>query len=307
MKDISKVLKKNPSVSVIIPSYQRHEEVIRAVTSATRQTMAPYEIIVVNDGPDQKKREILDSLSVDNLVYIEAPRRKLASATRNYGIMQASGNWIALLDDDDQWVEKKLEAQFKAMADCGLDEAVLTGVELIHVEGHKAHKSPMISKAVVKKADHILFSRGGGVHTSTLLAPAWLFKKIMFDETIERHEDWQWVLNAGKQLDIVVCPEVLCHRYIKKGERISRPGGFEFSRDWYIRNRDLMSKKGRAEFVSRILASKSAYDKNIQGLFWSFYELIRCFPQGAGMMPALFFPWLIPEAMRAKIKNLLRS
>lgn len=101
-------------VSVIITTYKRpFETLARAIESALAQTHTNFEIIVVDDSPDSPEREALkkniEKKYSGKLLYIQNPWNLGACASRNIGINHSSGQYIALLDDDDQWLPKKNE------------------------------------------------------------------------------------------------------------------------------------------------------------------------------------------------------
>ena len=95
-------------ISVVIPSYNRAHTLPRAIRSVQQQTVKVDEIIVVDDGSsdntDITLREFsgISPLHQDNLG---------VSAARNAGIQAATGDWIALLDSDDEWLPQKIEQQ----------------------------------------------------------------------------------------------------------------------------------------------------------------------------------------------------
>ena len=109
----------NPVVSVVIPSFNRKDFLRLALQSVILQTAKPDEIIVVDDGSTDRTVEHLSS-EFPSVTWLRQENQGVASA-RNYGIRQASGEWIALLDSDDQWDKNKLEEQInylKAHPDC---------------------------------------------------------------------------------------------------------------------------------------------------------------------------------------------
>lgn len=100
-------------VSVIIPTYNRVDSVHRAVESVLRQTRIPEQILVIDDGSEQDVTTSLHA-SFPGVEVIRQGNRGV-SAARNLGIRHASGDWIALLDDDDTWLPEKLERQLQAL------------------------------------------------------------------------------------------------------------------------------------------------------------------------------------------------
>lgn len=289
-------------VSVVIPSYRRHEEVIRAVRSALSQTLPPTEVIVVNDGPDQVKAQLLQDLQDARVKYVEAPRRGRASATRNFGISEARGQWIALLDDDDVWLPNKLEAQFATLAAAGQCEAILGGVEEVVETSGRTHLRPAAANSAPVAVDVFLFGGTGGLNTSTLLAPRQSFIETPLDESLKRHEDWQWLLDVGQRLPLLICSEVVCRRWLRPGEGLSRPGGFAFTRAWYERNRAVLSAEARSGFTSSVLSSKAAYDGDWLSVPWLLREAFSSGRMTPRRLAKLIQPWILPLSVRRQLK-----
>ena len=103
-----------PSVSTVIPTRNRAQIVRRAVQSALAQTFTDLEVVVIVDGPDSITVEVLRQISDPRLRVIELEASVGASTARNFGAAQAHGKWIALLDDDDEWLPTKIERQLMA-------------------------------------------------------------------------------------------------------------------------------------------------------------------------------------------------
>lgn len=263
------------AVSVVIPSYQRHKEVIRAVKSALDQTLSPLEVIVANDGPDQEKGRLLESLNDKRIRFIEAPKRGKPSAIRNYGIQHAKGDWVALLDDDDIWFPQKLENQFKTLKKSQYNTAILSGKQrVIRPSGKSFYRPSSVDNLDQDVSVYdIIFSSKGGVHTSTIMAPKEIFKKYPYDEKWKRGEDHKWLLEAGQVLPLIISPNIVSERHITPGEGLSRAGGFDYCWQWYIENQGLMPKTVKARFIKQNLVRRLAYDKEFQKLPWLLEEL----------------------------------
>jgi glycosyltransferase involved in cell wall biosynthesis len=93
-------------VSVIIPAYNRQELVARALSSVTRQTALPAEVIVVDDASDDGTADAAERLGA---TVIRHARNLGTAAARNSGLAQATTPWVALLDSDDEWLPHHLE------------------------------------------------------------------------------------------------------------------------------------------------------------------------------------------------------
>jgi glycosyltransferase involved in cell wall biosynthesis len=291
-------------VSIIIPTYRRHEEVVRAIDSALQQTLAPFEVIVVNDGEDEKKRRLLQEVFGSSIKYLEAPRTGTPSGTRNFGIQLALGEWIALLDDDDVWFPHKLDAQFSALEKSGLAEAIVAGVQVIERDGTKLGIRPERRIPDNTPICQILFGSSGGIHTSTLMAPRWLFSKYPFNESIRVHEDWEWLLCAGRELQVVCGNEPIALRKLHHGEGLTRPGGYIESKKWYERVRGMMTPRARAIFVSSMLSTRAAYDLNLFAVPWLYRELKGTGFLSVRLVVRSLVPWIVPVSIRASLREL---
>lgn len=113
-------------VSVIIPTYNRKELLLKAVDYVLNQTYKEIEIIVVDNSEKDclvELNSLMKKGSGGMLVYIHNDEPMNASASRNIGLEVSSGNYIAFLDDDDEWHPEKIEKQVELMVkhpDCPL-------------------------------------------------------------------------------------------------------------------------------------------------------------------------------------------
>ena len=102
-------------VSVIIPTFNRLSLISRAIDSVLKQTFKPFEIIVVDDGSSDNTSTFIKN----NYKSVKLIKQKNlgVSKARNVGIKNSSGDWIALLDSDDEWEKNKLEVQIKSLTE----------------------------------------------------------------------------------------------------------------------------------------------------------------------------------------------
>jgi glycosyltransferase involved in cell wall biosynthesis len=110
-----------PFISVVVPTHNRPEMLAEALASVRAQTFTDYEIIIVSNGEDDIVREKSLAVATEYGAQYFALAAGNVSAARNFGIEQAKGEWIALLDDDDLWLPQKLERQFADARRTGAD------------------------------------------------------------------------------------------------------------------------------------------------------------------------------------------
>lgn len=130
---------RTPLVSVIVPTYNRPERLVRSLESIAHQTYENLEIVVVDDGSEPPAADAVAPLREDfpyEVVVIRHDENRGANAARNTGIREASGDFLAFLDDDDEWAPSKVTRQVEAFrgapADVGL---VYTALRIVDDEG----------------------------------------------------------------------------------------------------------------------------------------------------------------------------
>jgi len=106
-----------PTISVVIPTYNRSDLLLQALDSVLNQTYKPHEIIVVDDGSTDDTAARLGPYR-SQIRYFRQDNRG-ASAAQNEGVKLATGKWVAILASDDKWLPPKLELQVKAVTSLG--------------------------------------------------------------------------------------------------------------------------------------------------------------------------------------------
>lgn len=115
-------------VSAVVITHNRKELVQKAIQSVLNQTYEQMELIVVDDASDDDEKEMLTQLSAEKgfqYIYIPKEESKGGNHARNVGILRAKGEYIALLDDDDEWLPEKTAKQ-AAYLDAHPDIAVVS-------------------------------------------------------------------------------------------------------------------------------------------------------------------------------------
>lgn len=100
-----------PRVSVVIPTHNRAELVVRAIRSVLTQTVDDLELIVVDDASKDNTPAAIAQIDDARLMFVRLAKNGRQSRALNEGIGRARGEWVAFLDDDDEWLPNKLEAQ----------------------------------------------------------------------------------------------------------------------------------------------------------------------------------------------------
>lgn len=215
-------------ISVIITTYKREPSIIsRALNSVLAQTYRDIEIIVVDDSPvdypSRKKVEttVKDCQKVNDIEisYIQHERNRGACAARNTGINYAKGEYIAFLDDDDEWLPEKLERQIQVMHSSDAALVYCGRICKNDVSGRSVVENTKYYKGNVFTL--LLYSNFIGSTSFPLLKADCLKQVGGFDEKMQSAQDYDvWLRIAeNNQIDYVAEPLVIYHEH--DGEQIT--------------------------------------------------------------------------------------
>lgn len=107
-----------PEVSVIILTYNRPQMLRKALLSVTAQTFHDFEIIIIDDASQDESTQMIESFADPRITYVRNSFNQGEGKSRNTGLQHATGRYVAFLDDDDEWLPKKLELQTKLLNRC---------------------------------------------------------------------------------------------------------------------------------------------------------------------------------------------
>lgn len=194
-----------PKVSVVIPTIGR-PELVRALRSVRAQrSVGDIEIIVVNDAVHGVEL----SAEVVNLAdrVVRTPGRVGGSRARNLGIRSATGAYVALLDDDDEWLPHKLSLQVALLESLPDPARAVVAGRQVYVNPRTGETSDPGPKKLIEpgeRVEHYLFRRRPpsldrpSMYTSALLCSRDLAARNPWDESLARHQDWDWLVRLGR-------------------------------------------------------------------------------------------------------------
>jgi glycosyltransferase involved in cell wall biosynthesis len=210
-----------PLVSVIIPTHNRSDLLPKAICSVLRQTYTNLECIVVDDASTDDTERVVQQLADERLVYLRHETNQGASATRNTGIAHAKGDFIAFLDDDDEWLPTKLEKQVPhiqslpasvGMVYCWMDYYDDQG--RLVIEHHPTYRGYVFPYVLDQQ-------RIGGCPTLLVRRPV-IEKVGSFDESLPRGNDGDFIRRVCLKYEVDFIPEVLVKVRVGHGhERIT--------------------------------------------------------------------------------------
>ena len=211
-------MKSNILVSVIIPTFNRSKQVMRAVESVLRQTYEELECIVVDDASSDDTVKLLKAVEKndDRLRILVHDKNMHVSAARNTGIAAANGEYIAFLDDDDVWFKDKLFKQEKLLS-ASVNEIgmVYCWFDIIDGQDKIGSRKPNLRG---KLFDDLLVGQPLG-NASTLLVRKQVIKKIGgFDTDLPRGNDGDFIRRITKYYRVELVREVLVNYHVENVE-----------------------------------------------------------------------------------------
>jgi glycosyltransferase involved in cell wall biosynthesis len=184
-------------VSVIIPTYNRKNLILRAIHSVINQTYQDFEIIVIDDGSTDGTK---DALSVyKDIRYFYQENRGISSA-RNRGLAEAKGDYIAFLDSDDEWIPEKLAIQVKILDENPKIGIVHNKLIILNEKNEQIGTKPRLDSSGIFTD---LIETLGDLPTSSIMIRRECFDKVgVFDESLPTMEDFEMWLRIAKHYDV---------------------------------------------------------------------------------------------------------
>jgi glycosyltransferase involved in cell wall biosynthesis len=198
-----------PSVSVIIPTYNRAYILEKSIDSVMSQTFTDYELIVLDDGSTDSTPQLVQSIreshkpGVERIRYIRQAQQG-KSVALNLAVRIANGEWIAFLDSDDIWSPDKLELQMQALRQfegcdaCFTDAQYTNNPELDITAFRRAGRKHEAEVGVLLNALDFVSTEPHGIHIQTLVMRASRVREVGgFDPHLAVLEDHDFVFRTA--------------------------------------------------------------------------------------------------------------
>lgn len=257
-------------VSAIITTLGNFNYLERAINSVISQENPVFEIIVVIDGNEPKVEKKIKECFEDKVKVYQTEVRKGGGHARNLGIKKASGEWIALLDDDDEWEPEKIANQIKAVEDDSVYDNLFVFTALRTVGGKKEVILPNVPWDNKFDVATYLFKpyrakANGYIQTSTIFASKIFFTKNPFDENLPKHQDWDWTINTQRleNMTIKFINKPLTKYYQQDLSSVGKVNRWKFSLEWIKSKSDVIDKKAIDYFIITNTIPNIIIDKRI--------------------------------------------
>lgn len=214
-----------PVVSVIITTFRREFSMVRrALESVLNQEYGNLEVIVVDDNGQEShfRRDVevgIQSINDNRIKLVQHKKNLGACAARNSGISKSNGEYIAFLDDDDEWLPQKVALQVDAFMKNG-------DVALVYCNNYiqKGNSRPVLQNRKLKYGycfKELLYSNFIGSTSFVMLKTSVFFEVGLFNEEMQSSQDYELWLRIAKTQKILGIDTPLVIYHVHDGDRIS--------------------------------------------------------------------------------------
>ncbi len=296
-------------VSVVIPTRNRPQLVVRAVNSALAQSYANLEVVVVVDGPDAETTHALELVGDERLRVIVLPSARGGANARNAGSKAARGGWIAFLDDDDEWLPEKIELQMNVALTSRFLYPIVGCQYVAKSDEYELiwpRKTPSFPISEYMLARNSLSMGEGHLSTITLLLPKEVFAACPFNAALTRCHEVDWVLRAlgvaGTGIEFVNTPLAVAYHSVK-GERITAKPDWRASLDWVESVRSLVTDRAYSSYLAITVSSQASR----AGEWRAFLPLLNRMTMGgkpkARDLMFFFGAWFVPRWVQLAVRR----
>jgi glycosyltransferase involved in cell wall biosynthesis len=219
------------------------------------QTFQDWELLLVDDAsPRPLSLDLQDLLGDSRVRLVRHEKNQGGSGARNTGIMEATGPAIAFLDSDDEWLPEKLAGDvgfMRRQIDSGW-----FGFGRYWVNSINGRRESVPAPEPMPRLDEYLFTRRGAMQTSSLLVPTSSAQAVLFDPSLPRLQDWDFVLRlwqAGLEPRPIAVRATI-YDAPDDAARISNRLDPDFLQRWLDERRSLLSLQAAAGFEANKIA-----------------------------------------------------
>lgn len=297
-----------PRVSVVIPTIGR-TEVLRAVASVRAGAGdAESEVIVVVDG-SQPRADLLERLgSVADRV-VRTGRKAGAAHARNLGVGIATGDWVAFLDDDDEWLPGHWDGVERFLSRS--DQVDVVSCRIIYARPGEGDGKQMVPTRTLRGdepvMEYLFVGRSAdmgrpSLYTSTLTVRRELARAVRWTEGLRRHQDWDWIRRAERAgCRIGQSEHVGVRIWMDSEDSISASADWQASLAWARSWRSEESARVYVDFITGQSLRYALAARSARGAAAWLYECVRSRRVPTPATLVLGAGGLVPRALAIRV------
>lgn len=195
-----------PTVSVIIPLYNKEKAIEKTIRSVLTQSYTDFELIIVDDGSTDGSADIVRKLALadERIIYIYKDNGGVSSA-RNYGLSKSVGEWIVFIDADDEMLPDNLDTLLKLVIKYKVNVGACN-VLLNNEAGIHSIKLRLNKEAIYTNFIKALLKRKAIFATGAVIFNRYILTDKPYNEQLCRYEDAEFELHIFAKEHIVMSP-----------------------------------------------------------------------------------------------------
>lgn len=241
-------------ISVVIPSYNREFCLSRTLQSIYNQKInAEIEIILVDDASTDNTSQLIkehQNKGILPIKYIRNNKSVGGAVSRNLGAKYATGEYIAFLDSDDEWLPNHLESKISLIKNSGFKGCY--GTFYVTYGNNKIEKINFLPKPKEINMANYILSGKGDARTSTFLFEKDAFEQVRFDENLKKHQDWDLAIRFDMKFGLILDenPTVIIHNDVYN--RMSNSNNHEASQFFFEKHEKLLTEYSKLKFYTSL-------------------------------------------------------
>lgn len=241
-----------PNVSVIIPVYNSEKYIKSAIESVLKQTLEDFEIVIVDDASTDNTVDVITSIEDSRIRLFKNLKNKGPAYSRNKAIKEARGKWIAFLDSDDWWEEKRLDVLVRLAENHKVD-MICDDLYLIYDGDKKPWTTELTNKKLKLTSDTYLSPQmvvENGAGMQPLIKKDFLLNNSLeFDENLYYGEDYKLYLEClVNGAELLLHPKPMYYYRTRKGSLV----------------KDKLKLLNQTRETTRELLKTPKFDRNIE-------------------------------------------
>lgn len=208
----------NPLISVVIPVRNREDLIVECLHSILNQSYPHFEVVIVDDSSTDKTINVIRQFDDNRIKLFTFSQKSGAQHARNFGVLQASGDWIAFQDSDDIWLLDKLEKQVQVLRQYQFSEAlVVHGNAFLHDNCTGHEKRIFVPKTSGNDSFKLLLARPSPFFPCILTSKSALMEIGLLDENVPSYQEWDTAIRLSRKCFFVHLKDSL-FKYVRHSE-----------------------------------------------------------------------------------------
>lgn len=256
-------------VSVVIPVCDREKELRRSVQSVLAQSYSDFEVIVVenNSRDPSSLRKVVEDVGDERVRFYSLPDCDNANVARNFGVRQSTGDYVAFLDSDDEYYPDHLESGLHVLLESNAD--FLYGSIDIW-DGFCRETRVARDFHAGERGLEYLFLNNGWAPTPTYIARRKVVEAINWDESLVRHQDFDFFLRVTSKFSSVARSRSTVLVNWARGEKRFSDGGsmLPFYHKWRVSMSRAVEKRFLYGKLKQCIKAKDFIHVVVYGSYW---------------------------------------